>query len=335
MLSRIAENLFWMGRYVERAENTARLLDVNYHAIVEAPLVPGASKGLVVEQWAPLINIIGDEVGFRQHFERADRTTVPSWLAFHANNPSSIRSSLTRARENARTLRGRISVEMWEAINRAYLELGQGVSNTFEGETLHDYCVDARETSHLFFGIADATLPRNEGWYFLKAGQYLERADNVMRTLMVRYRQYRAQGPVERGVESHRGIALLKSISAYEAFRKRHQTSLEPNRIAAFLLLDPDFPRSVRYSARRLFEMLGEIERLNAGGSNDATHDAGWLSARLEYLRDATTVIEREEPSLEMLIGDLADISNAVYASYFRNEQQSQGQRQSQEEILT
>lgn len=331
MLSRIAENLFWMGRYVERAENTARLLDVNYHAIVEAPLVPGARE-LVVEQWAPLISIIGDEVGFRQHFERADRTTVPSWLAFHANNPSSIRSSVTRARENARTLRDRISLEMWESINRAYLRLAQGVSNSFEDETLHDYCVDARETSHLFFGIADATLPRNEGWYFLKAGQYLERADNVMRTLMVRYRQYRGQEPVQRGVESHRSIALLKSISAYEAFRKRHHTSLEPYRVAAFLLLEPEFPRSVRFSVRQLFEMLEQIQSRSPETRNDATHRAGWLSARIEYMRDATAVIEHEDPSLEMLIDDLAGISNAIYAAYFRNDP-DQSQRQVQ--VLT
>ena len=104
-----------MGRYVERAENTARLLDVNYHAIVEVPLLPG-TQGIVTEQWAPLLNILDDEVRFRQYFDRADRTTVPEWLAVHADNPSSIRMSLTQARENARTLRDRISTEMWEAI---------------------------------------------------------------------------------------------------------------------------------------------------------------------------------------------------------------------------
>ena len=106
MLSRIAENLYWIGRYIERVENTARLLDVNYHAIVEAPVVPGA-KGIVTEQWAPLLALTGDEGAFREHFDRADGRTVPEWLAFHPQNSSSIRSSLSRAREDARGLRDR------------------------------------------------------------------------------------------------------------------------------------------------------------------------------------------------------------------------------------
>src|SRR5258708_20349952 len=118
MLSRIAENLYWIGRYIERVENPARLLDVNYHAIVEAPVVAGA-KGIVTEQWAPLLALTGDEGAFREHFDRADGRTVPEWLAFHPQNSSSIPSSLSRAREDARGLRDRISLEIWEALHRA------------------------------------------------------------------------------------------------------------------------------------------------------------------------------------------------------------------------
>lgn len=334
MLSRLAENLYWMGRYVERAENTARLLDVNYHAIVEAPMVPGA-RSLVAEQWAPLLSITGDEAGFREHFSKADAGSVPEWLAVHPKNPSSIRSSLLFARENARTLRDRISVEMWEALNRAYLTLCEGVDGSFESETLHDYCVSAREASHLFFGIAGATLPRNLGWYFLKMGQYLERADNVLRLLMVRYRQYRGQEPVIRGIETHRGMALLKSVSAYEAFRKRHQSALDPERIAAFLLLDPDFPRSLRFSVRMLFETLKDIAALNPGTDPEPRRQAGWLSSRLEFLRDAREITEHEAPSLEELLTDLAALSEAVANVYFdqapliASQNQSQSQSQS------
>src|SRR5262249_26100216 len=122
MLSRIAENLYWIGRYIERVENTARLLDVNYYAIVGAPVVPGA-KGIVTQQWAPRLALTGDEGAFREPFGRADGRTVPEWLAFPSQNPSSIRSSLSRAREDARGLRDRISLEMWETLNRAYLTL--------------------------------------------------------------------------------------------------------------------------------------------------------------------------------------------------------------------
>lgn len=326
MLSRLAENLYWMGRYIERAENTARLLDVNYHAMVEAPYL---SKGILTEQWAPLLNITGDAEGFRAHFERADRNTVPEWLTNHPDNPSSIRSSLTHARENARTLRDRISSEMWGSLNRSYLLLctePQGDEET----TLHDFCEGVREATALFFGLAEATMPRDQGWLFLRAGRHLERADNVLRILQVRYRQYRGQEPVARGIELHRATALLKSCSAFEAFRKSHHSALEPGRIAAFLLLDPAFPRSLRYSVGRLFDSLHEINAQNPGVSLEPLRQAGWLNAQLTYMRGAEQITEREEPSLEVLLGELAQISEATASAYFKNEPEVQPQVQSQ-----
>lgn len=315
MLSRLAENLYWMARYTERAENTARLLDVNYHALAEVPYL---SKGLLTEQWAPLLSITGDIESFREHFDKADRNTVPEWLTQHPDNPSSIRASLTRARENARTLRDRISTEMWEALNRAYLNIGAGGRD--ETESLHDFCGAVREATALFFGLAEATMPHDLGWSFLRAGRHLERADNVLRILQVRYRQYRGQEPLARGVELHRATALLKSCSAFEAFRKNHHSALEPGRIAAFLLLDPTFPRSVRYSVKRLFESLDKINAENPGVSSEPLRQAGWLNAQLTYMRGAEQITEREDPSLEMLLKALADISTATAGAYFRNE---------------
>jgi uncharacterized alpha-E superfamily protein len=116
VLSRVAESLFWIGRYIERAENTARLLDVNYYATLEG-------SGLVSEQWGPLLTITGSEHNFREHNLRADGRSVPYWLAFSSDNPSSIKCCLEQARENARTLRDRLSTEMWESLNRAYHDL--------------------------------------------------------------------------------------------------------------------------------------------------------------------------------------------------------------------
>jgi uncharacterized alpha-E superfamily protein len=316
MLSRIAENLYWIGRYIERVENTARLLDVNYHAIVEAPVVPGA-KGIVTEQWAPLLALTGDEGAFREHFDRADGRTVPEWLAFHPQNSSSIRSSLSRAREDARGLRDRISLEMWETLNRAYLTLCFSTENILDEDGLHEYCVAAREASHLFLGIAHATLPRDLGWYFLLAGHHLERADNVLRLLQVRQRQGAGLEPVARGLENHRGMALLKSVSAYEAFRKRHHSALEGRRIAAFLLLDPDFPRSVRHNLAALHTTLGSIERLNPGASDSATRQAGWLAARLEYLPGVEAILDSREPGIETLLEEVDAISDAISSTYF------------------
>ena len=328
MLSRIAESLYWMGRYIERAENTARLLDVNYHAMVEAPYL---SKGILTEQWGPLLQITGDTDAFKAHFGRADRNTVPEWLTNHPNNPGSIRSSLTHARENARTLRDRITTEMWSSLNRSYLALCvENVELTNAELTLHDYCEAVREASALFFGLAGATMPHDQGWLFLRAGQHLERADNVLRILQVRYRQYRAQEPVARGIELHRATALLKSCSAFEAFRKNHHNALEPSRIAGFLLLDAEFPRSLRYSVKRLFQSLDSINTHNPGVSLEPLRQAGWLNAQLTYMRGAEQIIEREDPSLETLLSALAKISDATRLAYFDNASEVQRLVQSQ-----
>lgn len=316
MLSRIAENLYWIGRYVERAENTARLLDVNYHALLEAPLVPGA-RGIVTEQWAPLLAISGTEDSFRDRFDRADGGSVPQWLAVHPGNPGSIRSSLAHARENARGLRDRISLEMWEAINHAYLTLCGRPPDVLEEDALHDYCMAARDASHLFNGIADATLQRDLGWSFIRAGQYLERADDTLRTLMVRYRQYRGKEPVADGIATHRGLALLRSLSAYEAYRKRHQAALEPRLIAEFLLLDPQFPRSVRFSLCALRDVLDEIALQNSGTSGEPQRRAGWLAALLSYAPDASRFTEDEDPGPEELLEEIAVLSATLSQTYF------------------
>jgi uncharacterized alpha-E superfamily protein len=122
---------------------------------------------------------------------------------------------------------------------------------------------------------------------------------------------------VARGLENHRGMALLKSVSAYEAFRKRHHSALEGRRIAAFLLLDPDFPRSVRHNLAALHATLGRIERLNPGASDSSTRQAGWLAARLEYLPGVEAILDSREPGIETLLEEVAAISDAISSTYF------------------
>ncbi|CAN5897591.1 alpha-E domain-containing protein [soil metagenome] len=327
MLSRIAENMYWIGRYVERAECTARLLNVNYLALAEAPLTPGA-RGIVTEQWGPLLSITDNEAVFRSHYERADAASVSTWLATDRANSGSVASSLAFARENARTLRDRISTEMWEALNRTYLSLCVEQEGALDEDALYDFCVNARDASYLFFGIADATLPRDQGWYFIRLGQYLERADNTIRTLQVRYRRNgdeetektsapAATAGVTAGVDAHRSMALLKSLSAFEAFRKRYHSQLEPALMAEFLLLDPNFPRSLRFCARVAHEILTELQNRNAD-SGAAERLAGRLSAQLEYLDAAARITEDEAPSLDDLLKTLAAVSDAVTQTYFR-----------------
>jgi len=325
MLSRIAENLYWIGRYVERAENTARLLDVNYHAVIEAPSQEGQAneqeviEQIIAEQWAPLLTIIDDDDGaFRQHFDHKDRNTVSEWLAFHHENANSIASSLTFARENARTLRDRISSEMWQAMNRTYLNYCVDSYDVLEREDLHDYCVGVRDASHLFFGIADATMPRDLGWFFMKAGQYLERADNVLRVLTLRYRQQQKNNLIAQELHVHRSMALLRSVSAYEAFRKQHHSAISADDVAQFLLLNADFPRSVRFSLNVVHNVLHDIQMRNdAAIAQLPVRQAGWLAARIEYLPNAQQVLVAEQPSAEDLLESIADLSTSISQTYF------------------
>jgi uncharacterized alpha-E superfamily protein len=309
MLSRVAENLFWIARYIERAENIARLLDVNYYATLEG-------GGLITQQWSPLLAITGSQDEFKAKSYRADSRTVPNWLAFDPSNPSSIRSCIAQARENARALRDRISSEMWECINSAYHKLCFGTEHVLPNDELHQYCVTVRDASHLFFGIAFATLPRDQGWQFLQAGQHLERGDALLRLLQVRYKNTGGQAVAE-ALENHRWMAVLKTASAYEAYRKS-KSRLEPRGIAEFLLLEPDFPRSVRYCAETLCAALELIAEANRSGKRDALREVGWLAAKLEYAQ-IDQILDQENPSLEQLLGDFNAVGAAVYRAYFSN----------------
>lgn len=329
MLSRIAENLYWMGRYIERAENTARLLDVNYLAIVEAPQVLGA-RGIVTEKWIHLLDIMESKDEFLENYTSATAQNVPYWLALHKDNPASIRSSLGFARENARALRDRISTEMWEAINSSYHKLCVESPENLEEDALYDYCVAAREASHLFFGIAHATLPHDLGWYFMRAGQFLERADNTLRTLQANTLPEHVRSPVEAGIEAHRDTALLKSVSAYEAYRKYYTKPLSPDLIYEFLLLNKSFPRSVLYSLKLLEEALVHIQKENASASDKALQNAIALSESMQAIQHEGQVTEQRNPGLQDLINRITSLSINLSEAYFGLKLTEQSQTQSQ-----
>ena len=315
LLSRLAENLFWIGRYVERAENTARLLNVNYLASLEM-------GGRAREIWLPLLEHTGGDTELRAKYGRVDARSVSAWLAFDRDNPSSIASSITRARENARGLRDRIPSEMWESINRSYLTLCFESNSLLERDGLFEYCNAARDASQQFFGIAFATLPRDEGWSFLRAGQMLERGDNGLRVLQSRLRGIDAtpvSDPAGRAIQTQRWVSVLKGSSAYEAYRKQVHSGIDPQKISEFLLLDEYFPRSVRYSSENLQEALMQIERWHPGQHPEILRLARWLVARLQYAR-IEDIVGDDNPSLEELLGDFNRVGAAITAAYFAQE---------------
>lgn len=283
MLSRIAESLYWIGRYVERAEDTARITDVNYHHTLEMGALADAPERRR-QHWEALLTIVGDRERFAAWHDEANEETVPHYLVFDATNPHSVVSCIARARENARMMRHQIASEMWEVLNRFYLELQhkQEVGDTPVGaENAHQFYRWVIEFSHLFQGITDSTMPREEGWYFLQAGKFLERAEKTARALDVKYHLLAADALAEaaRGAERvglggasdgvpgdwHQWLAVLRSMSAYEAYHKVYRSAVRPRGVIEFLTLSPIFPRSIRFSINEVAGSLAQIAAHQTG----------------------------------------------------------------------
>lgn len=304
MLSRIAENLYWLGRYIERAENTARLLDVNYYAVAEAPV-----EGIAPGWWGRILRAL--EV---KNLEPTEETVV-QWLAFDLHNASSIRSCVWRVRENARTTRFHLNLEIWEEVNRLYNQCYHNTEQVMAQESLHEYCVTVRQASHQMMGIAEVTLPRDLGFYFMRLGRYLERSDNMLRVLQA----YIGGGEMssEAEIQNHFNRSLLRSVGALEAYRKVHHNTLELPLIGEFLLLNSDFPRSVRFSVDGLKRAAEAVRRHSDGVGKEAVRKVGKLSATLEYLENANQVFKKRDPDLEELLEELANIHAELSQVYF------------------
>ncbi|HEY5674190.1 MAG TPA: alpha-E domain-containing protein [Malonomonas sp.] len=240
MLSRVANSIYWLNRYVERAENVARFIDANYHMTLDIPDSDDA------DQWQPLINTTGDHELFKKLYGVANRENAIEFLAFDRNNPNSIYSCVRAARENGRSVREYISSEMWEQLNTFYLMINTAAKEV-SMDLPHQFFVDIMNASHAFIGITDSTMNHGEGWHFGRMGRMLERADKTTRLLDVKY--FILLPSVDYVGSAYDNIlwgALLRSASAFEMYRKRHGR-IDPKKIVDFLLLDANFPRAVHH----------------------------------------------------------------------------------------
>lgn|SRR5574340_250053 len=179
MLSRVASSIYWLNRYIERAENYARFIEVNLNLSLDLP------RG-TIEQWEPLVATTGDHDMFLERYGKATKETVIQFLVADSANPSSILSCLLAARENARSVREIISTEMWEQVNRFYLMVTGAVVRGMSSHNLHTFLAEVKAASHLLLGITDATMSHGEGWHFARLGRLLERADKTSRILDVK-----------------------------------------------------------------------------------------------------------------------------------------------------
>ena len=315
MLARVADSLYWLARYIERAENTARILDVNLQLTLESE---HGGPDAEARDWQPIIATLDDQKRFHALYAVTSGDAVCEFVTFAQENPNSIARSVAHARENARTVREYISSEMWERINGLYLWLNSASARQlFEGSAI-DFYRQVVDFSHQFHGTTDATLTHGEGWNFLQIGKHLERADAASRILDLKYHiLLPGDEQVGGNVDTVQWQAVLKSCSAFEAYRKIHTGQVTPWTVAEFILLHEDFPRSVRFSCEWLDRALHCISGSDRGHyANEAERLSGRLCSDLRYAEIGEILRSGLHEYLDGIQQRLIGISGAMLREY-------------------
>lgn len=281
MLSRTAENLYWLARYMERAETMARLLEVGYRMA----LMPSAGEGYRNE-WASLVAAAGSSAGFEAKFgETFRQRDVETWLFYDRENPSSVISSIEAARQNGRAIRTALTTEMWDALNGAYLELREIERRPRSENPLPVLCDWTKRQNALFRGATEGTHLQNDGYDFLSLGNYLERADNTARLLDVKYYVLLPTTDMVGGpIDTYQWATLLRALSAHRAFHWSYHGEYSPRKIADFLILNVACPRSLLHCQDKVDRHLRRLA--DAYGSRTQAHErAGAIIGELNEAR--------------------------------------------------
>jgi uncharacterized alpha-E superfamily protein len=319
MLSRVAESLYWIGRYVERAENTARLLDVALRSTRELSASFRAETDTAVELRLVLAALGAEDV-YAGRFGAVTEDGVAAYLIVERDSPLSVVSCLTAARDNARGVRESISTEMWEELNRTYLALQRVTTAYLLVEGLDDFCRQIRIGCQLFHGVTDATMPYDEAWRFLQVGRYLERSSMTARILTAR--GYQFDVPDERlpPEDVHRWLGLLRSVSAYEAYVRLVPGGVRPAAVAGFLLLNQVFPRAIAFGCRRVHEEIEAIDReFGVQRPEGPALRAGGLASRLRFMEAAEIAGPQMLPFLAWIGQQCNTIGDDLQRVYFES----------------
>ena len=313
MLSRVANSLYWMFRFVERAENTARILDVNLQLLLD---FRNLDDRRLTEHWMPIVESTGDEEAFFKLYPKATGQSVTDFLVFQAENPNSIYSSICQARENARMVRDQITVELWEELNRLYLFVRSPQAREIWRDSPSEFFQQIKSSSLLLVGIGYATLLHNDGWQFLQVGKFLERADKTSRILDLRHRTLPDKG-VPTSVSQTEALewsAILRSCSAWDAYKSIHGAEVQPVLVTEFLLLSEDFPRSVRFCVSQLNDALRRLSGVSPGRyCNEAEKLCGRLDAELQF----SAISDVFDRGLHTYLDELQTKLNAVGEGVF------------------
>lgn len=283
MLSRVANSLYWMARYIERAENIARIVDVNLQLLLD---MRHLDEKCLLKYWEPVVLATGDEQTFFKSHPHATASAVTEFLVFQPDNPNSIFQCICQARENARMVRDQITQELWEELNRIYLFLRSKQARKVWERDHGEFFQEIKSASLHIIGIIDATLIHDEGLWFVRAGQFLERADKTTRIMDVRYQSMPEHGIPERITpdQALEWSAVLRSCSAWDAYKTIYGSDVRPHHVAEFLLLDDNFPRSVRFCVNELNHVLRRISGVAEGRfTNDAEKLTGRFLAELQF----------------------------------------------------
>jgi len=277
MLSRTADNLYWTGRYMERAENLARVLDVSYrNALLD---LAGSSPE---SEWRDALASLGNPPQFTARAQKLDETDVMRFFTLDVESPCSIKFCVHAARENARALRAVISTEMWESINTTYLALRDLDEASLRARGLREFFDWVKDRSHLFRGVSHGTTLHNDAFHFLRLGTFLERADSTARLLDTKYQALAGMDAEAAGATYYAWGAVLHQASAFRAYHQTYHDVITPTRVAELLTLRLEMPRSLRFCANQVVEHLDSL-----AGTRDleAQRLAGELHARLRFAR--------------------------------------------------
>jgi uncharacterized alpha-E superfamily protein len=302
MLSRTADHLYWMARYIERAEGLARMLD----AQVRLGLLPRPLED-ALQGWSATLVSLGADAGYAERHGAVAPAAVLDYVAFDRGNPGSILSCLRFARENARAVRGTITSEMWETVNATYLE-SRGIGPGLDEAGAADFLEWVKQRAHLSRGVTVGTMLRDEAFHFTRIGLFLERADNVSRILEARWRDPGRRG--ERlGADAAEWSVLLRSLSAFEIYRRVYRAAVTPLKVTELLLLDEAMPRSVH---RSLSDLNGHLLAVANDRSGETCRRAGALHARFRFGRFDELVAGGIPRALDDLQARLRDIGEGI-----------------------
>lgn len=310
LLARYADCIFWLARYVERAENLARILDVN-------ETFSRDSRG--GQNWRSIVQLNSDEERFFASHDAAASHNVVNFYVIDGDNPTSIVSTIRYARENARTLRPLISTEMWVQLNVFYNRLAELSAEDLAPGNLAALFAMIKEACQTHTGITEGTFFRDQGWYFYQIGRYIERADQTTRLLDIKYHLL-LPSPSDVGspVDVSQWNALLRSAAGYHAYRRLHAASTTPARVAGFMLLNNAFPRSVHHCVREVGRLLGEVKSHHAlRNGNDAAEELDRLQAVLGTFEISTILASGLHEFLDSIQRQLMAVTRELSIAFF------------------